>query len=122
VELIVAFIESRLNALLEVPICLPHSRAALPLRLSSASISTLWSQSNGPALRFCMRAVCAFRTAVLMEGLLSLQYRWQLVMTQCTRAIIRQLTVLFSAQFAVIFKLTPTTLCAAARCRNPTII
>jgi hypothetical protein len=39
-----------------------------------------------------------------MEGLLSLQYRWQLIMTQCSRAIIRRLGVLFSAQFAVIFK------------------
>jgi len=32
VERIVAFIESRLNALLDLPVRLPHSRAALPLR------------------------------------------------------------------------------------------
>ncbi|MGO9433892.1 MAG: hypothetical protein ACLP00_06300 [Terracidiphilus sp.] len=31
VKLIATFFESRLNALLDLPICLPHSRAALPV-------------------------------------------------------------------------------------------
>jgi hypothetical protein len=80
------------------------------------------SPQDEPALRFCMRVISALRTAVLMEGLLSLQYGWQLFMTQCSLVILRQLTVLFSVQFAVIFKLTPASLCAATRSRNLTII